>query len=128
MNLYHERAELLKMLAHPVRLQILDALRQDEECVCHLSALLQKPQPYVSQQLAVLRNAGLIADRREGINIFYRLADEQVARQIEAALGPSPERDLRSPDHQPAAGEGGGSLPRRMAMPGCQCPKCRGAR
>ena len=121
MNLYHERAELLKLLAHPMRLQILDALRRDEECVCHLSALLQKPQPYVSQQLAVLRNAGLIADRKEGINVFYRLTDEQAARQVEVALG-------QLPGYQPAEAVAGGPSPLRSVVTGCLCPKCRAAR
>ena len=110
---FRERADLLKLLAHPVRLQILDALRRDEECVCHLSAVLRKPQPYVSQQLAVLRNAGLIADRKVGSNVFYHLAGEQIARQVEAVLGPLPGR-------QPV--EAG---PGHEAVAGCPCPKCR---
>ena len=49
MKLYHERANLLKVLAHPVRLQILDELRGDAECICHLSPLLNKPQVYLSE-------------------------------------------------------------------------------
>ena len=70
MDTYHDKAKLLKLLAHPMRLQILDLVRRSDECVCHLSAVLDKPQPYVSQQLAILREAGLIVDRKEGTNVF----------------------------------------------------------
>jgi DNA-binding transcriptional ArsR family regulator len=107
MELYHERASLLKVLAHPVRLQILDELRGDAECVCHLSALLNKPQPYVSQQLALLRTAGLIEDEKEGNNVFYRLVDARAAALVAATLG----RPNDDPGHQTRAG--------------CICPKCR---
>jgi DNA-binding transcriptional ArsR family regulator len=62
--------ELLRAVAHPVRLVILEVLSQDEECVCHLSYLLGRPQPYVSKQLAELREAGLVQDRRDGMRIF----------------------------------------------------------
>ena len=47
----------LKLLAHPERLRILDAIRRDSECVCHLEALLDKPQPYVSQSLGSISRA-----------------------------------------------------------------------
>lgn len=50
-------ADLLKAIAHPERLRLLAALRDGNQCVCHLTALLEKRQPYVSQQLAYLREA-----------------------------------------------------------------------
>lgn len=105
---YRSQADRLKAMAHPLRLQILDALRREPECVCHLSAALDKPQPYVSQQLAILRNAGVIVDEREGANVYYRLAGPEIARQIEAAL--------ELPPSAPAA--------ERRLIDGCPCPKC----
>jgi len=111
MDTYQDQARLLKCLAHPLRLQILDQICQAEECVCHLAAVLAKPQPYVSQQLAVLRHAGLIRDRREGTHIFYRLTDERIGNRISAvlaALRPAPASALRR--HEPIAG--------------CCCPRC----
>lgn len=75
MEHYRQQAALLKAIGHPVRLQIVDLLRVEPECVCHLSAALNKSQPYVSQQLAILRNAKVIVDERDGTNIYYRLAD-----------------------------------------------------
>ncbi len=112
MAVYEQRAVLLKLLAHPLRLHILDILRQGDECVCHLAAALNKPQPYVSQQLAILRNGGAVTDYREGTNIFYRLADENVRRQVEAACGPL------SADGERRPGEG------RVPVADCRCPKC----
>ena len=111
LNVYRKQAALLRLLAHPVRLRILDILRREPECVCHLSAALTKPQPYISQQLAILRNAGVIVDERDGTNIFYRLADAGVVRLVEAACGPL------------AADEAG----RHSSAAGCNCPKCTAA-
>ena len=59
MNEYMNEITLLKALSHPARLAILEALRQGEACVCHLEALFGWRQAYLSQQLMVLRAAGL---------------------------------------------------------------------
>jgi DNA-binding transcriptional ArsR family regulator len=73
-------AKILKALAHPVRLQILEALSTDvQACVCHLESLLQLRQAYISQQLATLREAGLVQDRREGLNVYYSLSSIAVS-------------------------------------------------
>ena len=80
-----QQARLFKTLAHPVRIAILDVLRGGEECVCHLEAVIGQRQAYISQQLAVLRKAGLIDDRRDGLNIFYRIAQPEVLRLLDTA-------------------------------------------
>ena len=73
-------AKMLKALAHPVRLRILEALSTDvQACVCHLESLLQLRQAYISQQLATLREAGLVQDRREGLNVYYSLTSSAVS-------------------------------------------------
>ncbi len=113
MDKYRERAELLRAMGHPLRLQILDILRHNSECVCHLSAALGKSQPYISQQLAVLRNAGIVADEKEGTNSFYCLADERVAQQVAAIVG--------LPAEPAEAGDGAC----HHTIKGCICPKCR---
>jgi len=92
MSEYQEAARLFHILSHPARLQILDILRGGEECVCHIQSLLDKRQAYVSQQLMVLRDAGLVADRKDGLNVFYRLADPAVADALAVMLGPAEER------------------------------------
>ena len=79
---YEQQARLFLALSHPVRLRILDVLSRQGACVCHLTAILGKRQPYVSQQLAALREAGLVIDRREATLIYYRLADEHLANLL----------------------------------------------
>jgi DNA-binding transcriptional ArsR family regulator len=66
--------ELMKLLANPDRLLICCQLSLSELCVGELEASLGIVQPTLSQQLTVLRNAGLVTTRREGKNIFYKLA------------------------------------------------------
>ncbi|MDH4137824.1 MAG: metalloregulator ArsR/SmtB family transcription factor [Anaerolineae bacterium] len=92
MSEFKENAQLFRILSHPARLQILDILRGGEECVCHIQSLLNKRQAYVSQQLMVLRDAGLVTDRKDGLNVFYRLADPAVADLLKVVLGPVEER------------------------------------
>jgi ArsR family transcriptional regulator len=88
MSEYEKQARLFQVLSHSVRLQILDILRTGEECVCHIQSALGKRQAYVSQQLMVLRDAGLVVDRKDGLNVFYRLAEPTVAELLAVVLGP----------------------------------------
>jgi len=89
---YQQVSEIFHLLSHPARLQILDELRRDPACVCHLEAVLDKPQAYVSQQLRVLREAGAVGDRRDGLFVYYRLVDDQVEQLLEEVLGPAGRR------------------------------------
>ena len=98
------------MLEHPERLRILDALRREPECVCHLEALLGKPQPYVSQQLRLLREAGVICDQKQGQNVFYAVCDSEVDAWLDVMLGPVNAIRGRQDRHAPVAE--------------CNCPKC----
>jgi ArsR family transcriptional regulator len=75
---------LLKALSHRARLEIACILGQGEACVCHLEAHLGYRQPYISQQIMVLRKAGLVAERRDGTYVFYRLADPRVVILLES--------------------------------------------
>ncbi len=83
MDAYQQSAELLKAIAHPERLRLLVALREGEECVCHLTALLGQRQPYVSQQLAYLREIGLISDHKDGARVYYRIQDPRVFQLLD---------------------------------------------
>ncbi len=78
MEPYQDITELFKVLIHPTRLAILEMLRTGEECVCHMTAMLGLRQAYVSQQLRVLREAGLVIDHRDGWNIFYHVTRPEV--------------------------------------------------
>ena len=75
-------SDLFDALAHPVRVRIVELLTERELCVCEIVALLGRRQAYVSQQLAVLRQAGIVCDRREGLKVYYRLADDGIAELV----------------------------------------------
>jgi DNA-binding transcriptional ArsR family regulator len=83
-QLHDPQIQIFKVLTHPARLAILEILRDGEHCVCHMEAYLGFRQAYISQQLSVLREAGLIQDRRDGWNIFYRVTDQRIYDVIDA--------------------------------------------
>ena len=80
---FEAQAQIFKVLTHPARIAILEILRDGEHCVCHMEAHLGLRQAYISQQLAVLREGGLIQDRRDGWNIFYRVVDERIFEALD---------------------------------------------
>jgi len=110
MNEYANEITLLKALSHPARLAILEALREGEACVCHLEALFGWRQAYISQQLMVLRAAGLLADRREGWNVYYRVARPEIYTLIDVL-------------HQISGSKETMSIPSTVAS--CTCPRCQ---
>ncbi|KPF49203.1 ArsR family transcriptional regulator [beta proteobacterium AAP121] len=72
-----EACRLMKVLANPDRLLLLCQLAEGERCPSDLEAALGIVQPTLSQQLGVLRDEGLVATRREGKHIHYRLSSER---------------------------------------------------
>ena len=71
---YQRWSQVAKALAHPLRLELVDTLsRQEEICVCELADALGQRQVNVSKHLNVLRQTGIVSNRREGLKIFYRL-------------------------------------------------------
>jgi DNA-binding transcriptional ArsR family regulator len=115
-NLDHEteiqatdpQVQIFKVLTHPARLAILEILQDGEHCVCHMEAYLGFRQAYISQQLSVLREAGLVLDRRDGWNIFYRVADGRIYEVLALVrrITGQDEPELRKP------------------IVACHCPKC----
>jgi DNA-binding transcriptional ArsR family regulator len=102
-------ANVFKALMHPSRLMILEILRDGEQCVCHLEAVLGCRQAYISQHLMVLREAGLVEDRREGARIYYRVIKPEVYTLVDQAnkLSGIKSRELKS-----------------TQLADCPCPKC----
>jgi ArsR family transcriptional regulator len=88
---------------------ILETLRDGEQCVCHLEAVLGCRQAYISQHLMVLREAGLVEDRRDGARIFYRVIKPEVFDLVEYASRLSGEKPIHI------------SQAKLMDYP---CPKC----
>ncbi len=75
MNRLETLERLFKALADPTRLRVISLLMQGEVCVCHLHESLQIPQPKTSRHLAYLKRAGLVADRKSGQWVYYRLSE-----------------------------------------------------
>lgn len=74
-NDYRKKSELLKAMGHPVRLEILSRLKNNECCVNKLTEILGVPQSTISQHLARLRSAGILEPRKEGVRTCYRIVD-----------------------------------------------------
>jgi DNA-binding transcriptional ArsR family regulator len=79
------KAEFFKALAHPLRIRIIDALRDGEIGVNDLCERLQVEQSTVSQQLAQLRGRNIVVGRKEGQNVFYSIRDRAIFRLLDAA-------------------------------------------
>jgi ArsR family transcriptional regulator len=79
------KADLFKALGHPVRIRMLELLRDGEQTVSELQAQLAIDASSVSQQLAVLRNRRLIVGRKQGTSVYYRAVDEQVFELLDIA-------------------------------------------
>ena len=79
-RLYEMQAELCKTLSNPKRLEILDILKEREEIsVNALAEILEIPKANTSQHLAVLRQAGVVNTRKEGINVYYSLRSAKIS-------------------------------------------------
>jgi ArsR family transcriptional regulator len=110
MEIYDRETKLYKSLMHPARLAILDLLREGEACVCHMEATFGYRQAYISQQLMALRDAGLVDDRRDGLNIYYRVIRPEIFEVMDAMRQVTGVR--------PSAA--------RPAPNACTCPHCVG--
>jgi ArsR family transcriptional regulator len=112
-RLSEQIAALLRLLGQPERLKILLVIGKEEACVCHLEAALGLRQAYISQHLMALRQAGLVAARRDGRNIYYRLKDLELLSFIRQA--------------GKQAGISDGEMKRwvlPVMPPNCPCPHC----
>jgi ArsR family transcriptional regulator len=109
MSVFTPPANIFKALMHPARLSILEILREGEQCVCHLEAVLACRQAYISQHLMVLREAGLVEVRRDGARIFYRVIKPEVFDLVDSAIRMSGVEALHV---------------NQSGIKDCPCPKC----
>jgi len=75
--------EIFKALADPTRLKILECIKEEEKCICEVIPYTGKSQPNVSLHLKVLKQAGLVNERRDGTKIMLSVADKNVFKLID---------------------------------------------
>lgn len=80
MTIYELQAEISKTLAHPLRLAILHCLKGGEKTVNELTQTLGASQSNVSQHLAILRQRQIVKTRKDGPNIYYRVASPKISQ------------------------------------------------
>jgi ArsR family transcriptional regulator len=102
-------SDLLQVISPAARLEILLGIGTGEACVCHLEAMFKLRQATLSQHLMALREAGVVADRREGRYVFYHLSDPALLGLVRQAA------QLQGLD-----------LPSLAPAPDCDCPNCCG--
>jgi len=71
---FEARAAIIKAMAHPTRLFIVDELSRGERCVCELTEMIGADMSTVSRHLAVLKAVGIVTDDKRGSQVFYALA------------------------------------------------------
>lgn len=98
-------ARIIRVLGHPLRLRLLEALEAGELCVADLQELTRTNQAVVSQHLGLLRAHGVVDARRDGPRVFYRIVEPKVSR-ILACI-----RECDLPDLVGLGGDGFGALP-----------------
>jgi ArsR family transcriptional regulator len=77
-SIFEMQAEICKTLTNPKRIEILNVLKNEERTVTELVNALGASKANVSQHLAVMRHKGILTTRRDGVNIFYRVANPKV--------------------------------------------------
>jgi ArsR family transcriptional regulator len=81
------RARVMKALASPVRLRIVDELSRGERCICELQPLFPMNKSTLSRHVAALRNVGIVSERREGVRIVLRLQTPCILNVFDCAMG-----------------------------------------
>ncbi|MDD5111517.1 MAG: metalloregulator ArsR/SmtB family transcription factor [Candidatus Altiarchaeota archaeon] len=85
MESVERQVKVFKALGDPTRLMIVKMLAKCEKCVCEIIPATGKSQPTTSAHLKVLHEAGLLKSRKDGLSVYYRIADESVRGLIKAA-------------------------------------------
>ncbi len=67
------KADVLKAMAHPTRLYMLEMLAGGERCVCELNEMVDADHSTISKHLSILKQSGLVSDRKDGLKVYYKL-------------------------------------------------------
>jgi DNA-binding transcriptional ArsR family regulator len=82
-NLTRFRAKIFNALSDPIRLEIIEFLRDGEKCVCEITPHMKLAQPLVSRHLKILKNAGLVKRRKKGTWHMYSVTNPEVYKVID---------------------------------------------
>lgn len=82
-DLIEYRAEILKALAQPTRLKIIDFLRDGERCVCEIFPAIKEEQSNTSRHLNMMLSAGVLSRRKDGLKIYYTIKHPELIEVIE---------------------------------------------
>jgi DNA-binding transcriptional ArsR family regulator len=80
------RAEILKAIAQPTRMKIIEFLRDGERCVCEIFPAIAEEQSNTSRHLNMMQSCGILSRRKEGVKIMYRLKHPEVVQILELAM------------------------------------------
>jgi len=85
-KIYEAQAEYFKALSHPVRIKIVQYLKEGERCVCEIAPYLKEEQSNVSRHLAALKRAGILSSEKRGVSVYYRVEDKNVYKMLDLVL------------------------------------------
>ena len=95
---FEARAKIVKAMAHPTRLFVVDELSRGERCVCELTEMVGADISTVSKHLSVLKEAGIVKDEKRGLQVYYSLKTPCVLNFfscVERVLRTSAEEQIR---------------------------------
>jgi ArsR family transcriptional regulator len=80
--LFERQAEIAKAVAHPLRIAVIDFLKEGERCVCDIATRVGSERSNISRHLAVMVHAGVLTCRKDGLKVFYSLKTPCVAQWL----------------------------------------------
>ena len=73
MQIYEKQADIAKSIAHPIRVAVLDFVKDGEQCVCDIAVAVDTERSNLSKHLSVMVNSGVLTSRKDGLKVFYKI-------------------------------------------------------
>ncbi len=96
--IFELQAKLCQTLGQPVRLRIINLLKDGPQCVTSIAEMIEAPQPTVSRHLAVLRSTGVLARQRKGQEVFYEITSPKIVEVCEMMRAILAEQESQHPE------------------------------
>jgi len=81
--IYEQQAAIAKAMAHPVRVAVLEYVRDGERCVCDIAAAVGTERTNLSKHLSVMVHAGVLASRKDGLKVMYRIKTPCISKFLD---------------------------------------------